>query len=441
MLNKKMAAVAEQACTRAKKKGAQEVAASLRRTRSYKVVVRDGKVEEIKSSVSRRLSVRVYVDGRYGKHSTSDLSAAGLGTFIDDAVDMTRYLMPDKHRTLPDPKLYEGRSTADLGIYDPDHGKVTTATRKAAAKAVHDAARARGGDKVISVGAGFSDNASEWVLVHTNGFADGDRSTGYGQWADVSVKDPSGKRPSDWAQVRSRRHDALEKPEKTGYRAADRAVAAIGADKIDSVKLPLIIENRAVSRLLGGLRSPLSGWALDQKRSCFEKSLDKTVASKLLTITDDPLRTGGFGSRRFDGEGISAVKRPLIDAGVLKSFYIDSYYGKKLGRAPTSGGGSNLVFATGKRDLDAMCKAVGKAVLITRFIGGNSNSTTGDFSHGIAGFLIQGGKRARTLSSMNVAGNHTEFWKTLVEIGNDPYLYSSQLTPSLLFEAVLVSGK
>ncbi len=108
---------------------------------------------------------------------------------------------------------------------------------------------------------------------------------------------------------------------------------------------------------------------------------------------------------------------------------------------PTSGGGSNLIFSTGKRDLDALCKAVGKAVLITRFIGGNSNSTTGDFSHGIAGFLIQGGKRARPLSSMNVAGNHTEFWKTLVEIGNDPYRHSSQLTPSLLFEAVLVSGK
>ena len=441
MLNKKMAEVAEQACARAKKKGCQEAAASLRRTRSYKVVVRDGKVEEIKASVSRRLSVRVFVDGRYGSHATSDLSAGGLGKFIDDAVEMTRYLMPDKFRALPEPKLYEGRSTGDLGVFDPDHGKLTTDGRKRAATEVYQAARTRGGDRVISVGAGFSDSSSEWVLVQTNGFADGDRSTSYGQWADVSVKDPSGRRPSDWAQAMARRRGALEKPRKTGELAADRALASIGADKIKSVKLPLIIENRAVSRLLGGLRSPLSGWALDQKRSCFEKSLDRPIASRLLTVTDDPLLAGGWGSRRFDGEGVTAVKRPLLAAGVLKSFYIDTYYGKKLGQAPTTGGASNLVFATGKRDLDALCKAVGKAVLITRFIGGNSNSTTGDFSHGIAGFLIQGGKRTRALSSMNVAGNHTHFWKTLVEIGNDPYLHASQLTPSLLFEAVLVSGK
>ncbi len=441
MLDKKMAAVAEQACARAKKKGAQDAAARLGRTRSYKVVVRDGKVEEIKSSVSRRLSVRVFVDGRYGKHSTSDLSAEGLGKFIDDAVDMTRYLMPDKQRTLPDPKLYEGRSTADLAIFDADHGKLTTAQRKQAATALHDAARARGGDKVISVGAEFYDSVSEWVLVNTNGFAEGDRSTSFGQWADVSVKDPSGKRPSDWAHANSRRFATLEKPRQTGELAADRALASIGADKIASVKLPLIIENRAVSRVLGGLRSPLSGWALDQKRSCFDDSQGKRVASKLLSVTDDPLLSGGWGSRRFDGEGLTAVKRPIIEAGVLKNFYIDTYYGKKLGRAPTTGGKSNLVFATGKRGLDAMCKAVGKAVLVTRFIGGNSNSTTGDFSHGIAGFLIQGGKRTRPLSSMNVAGNHTEFWKTLVEVGDDPYRHSSQLTPSLLFEALLVSGK
>ena len=441
MLNKKLARVAEQACARAKKRGASEAGASLRRRRSYKVVVRDGEVEELKASVSRRLSVRIFVDGRYGSHSTSDLSPAALGKFIDDAVDMTRFLMPDKHRSLPEPRLYEGRSTNDLGLYDADHAKLTTDQRKQAAMALHAAARERGGDRVISVGAGFSDSSSEWVLVHTNGFADGDRSTVYGQWADVSVKDPAGKRPSDWAQAMARRRADMEPPDKTGALAADRALAAIGAGKVASVKLPLIIENRSVSRLLSGLNSPLSGWALDQKRSCFEKSQGQLVASKLLSVTDEPLLARGWGSHRFDGEGITARKMPVIEAGVLKNYFIDTYYGKKLSRPPTTAGSSNLVFSSGKRDLDAICRAVGKAVLVTRFIGGNSNSTTGDFSHGIAGFLIQGGKRTRPLAAMNVAGNHTQLWKTLVEIGNDPYLHSSKLTPSLLFEPVMVAGK
>lgn len=441
MIEKKLQQTAELACARARKQGAKEAAASVAERRSYKVVVRDGKVEELKASVSRRLAMRVYVDGRYGRHTTSDLEPTALGRFIDDAVEMTRFLMPDKHRSLPDPKLYQGRSKAALGIHDPQHDKLTTTERRRAALALHDAARAKAGAHVISVGAAFYDSARQWVLVQSNGFTDGDRSTSYGQWADVSVKDPAGRRPSDWAESMARRRGDLASPELTGGEAAQRAVAAIGAGKIETVKLPLVIENRAVSRILRGLLSPLSGWALDQKRSCFDGKQGQAVASKLLTITDDPLRAGGWGSRRFDGEGISARSMPVLDHGVLRNYYIDSYYGKKLKQPPTTGGRSNLVFAAGERDLETICKRVGKAVLVTRFIGGNSNSTTGDFSHGLGGFLLEGGKRSRPLASMNVAGNHLEFWKGLVELGNDPYLHSTVMTPSLLFEPVLVSGK
>jgi len=441
MINKNLANIAERASQRARKKGAQEASAGVRMNRMFKVVGRDGKVEEVKAAVSRSLSLRGFVDGRYGRHSTSDLQPAAMDRFIDDAVEMTRFLMPDKYRSLHDPELYKGRSTADLGIYDPNHDKLTMEARKQAALTLHGAARSAGGDKVISVGAGFYDNLGEWVLVNSNGFSDGDRSTLYGQWADVSVKDPSGRRPSDWAQAQARQYEKLDKAAQTGKEAADRALAQIGAKKIESVKLPLIIENRAVGRIVGGLQGPLSGGSLDQKRSCFEKSQGKQVASKLLTITDDPLRKGGWSSRRFDGEGISARKMPIIEAGTLKNFYIDTYYGKKLSRPPTTGGSSNLVFALGSRGLDAICAAAGKAVLVTRFIGGNSNSTTGDFSHGIFGFLVEGGKRGQPIASMNVAGNHKTFWKSLKEVGNDPYRYSSLLAPTLLLKPILVSGK
>jgi hypothetical protein len=42
---------------------------------------------------------------------------------------------------------------------------------------------------------------------------------------------------------------------------------------------------------------------------------------------------------------------------------------------------------------------------------------------------------------MNIAANHTEFWKTLQKIGGDPYRDSARLTPSLLFAPLLVAGK
>ena len=431
----------ELACDEARKRGAQQARARGSSSQSTKVVIRDGKQEEVKAAASRGLSLEVYVDGRYGKHETSILEPAELEAFIGRAVAMTRVLMPDPHRFLPAPKHYTGRSTAELGIYDADHARVTTDRRQQRAMAAHDAAHEAAGKQVISVSGGASDRQGLSVLRATNGFADSQHSSSFWVWAEVSIKDPSGRRPNDWAEAGARKHDRLPDPREVGRQAAQRTLAIVGADKIASLTVPLIIENRAVGRLLGGLLAPLSGWALDQKRSCFEKSLGQGIASPGLSIIDDPLLPGGWGSRRFDGEGLTARRRPLLDKGVLRTFFVDAYYARKLEREPTSGGASNLVFAPGSEDLEALCRRAGRAIVISDFLGGNSNSTTGDFSHGIRGFLVEDGKRKRPIASMNIAGNHQTFWKTLQAVGNDPYPHGSHRTPSLLFAPTVVAGK
>jgi PmbA protein len=85
-------------------------------------------------------------------------------------------------------------------------------------------------------------------------------------------------------------------------------------------------------------------------------------------------------------------------------------------------------------------KDLDRGILITGFIGGNSNSTTGDASVGILGQLFEEGKTVQPVSEMNIADNHLKFWQKLAEVGNDPWLYSSFRTPSLVFTDVVVSG-
>ncbi len=142
----------------------------------------------------------------------------------------------------------------------------------------------------------------------------------------------------------------------------------------------------------------------------------------------------------FDDEGLAAVKRPIIENGVLKSYYIDNYYGRKLGMKPTSGSSSNVVFNAGSRKLDEMIGSLKKGVLITGFIGGNCNGSTGDFSYGIEGFFIQDGKIIHPVNEMNITGNMNQFWFSLAELGNDIRENESQRIPSLLFENVDLSG-
>jgi len=107
---------------------------------------------------------------------------------------------------------------------------------------------------------------------------------------------------------------------------------------------------------------------------------------------------------------------------------------------PTIGSISQLVFEKGERSMEEILETMERGILVTGFNGGNSNSTSGDFSFGIEGFLIENGKRVQPISEMNVTGNMLTLWQKLEEIGNDPRLNNAYQIPSLLFNDVDFSG-
>lgn len=437
----KLLDVAKDAVALALKKGAEGAVARAYRSRDVDLTWRDGRVEKTSEATTRGVSMALYVDGRYSAVSTSDLRPEGLSSFLDDTIAMARSLAKDPHRSLPDPKLYAGRSTADLQLLDPRHEAVTPDVRRRLAKDLEDAARAvKGSEAIVSVTTSTSDAHSESARFSSNGFEGQMEQTSFWISADVSVKDPDGRKPEAWWSAGARAFGDLMSPAEVGRLAGERAIERIGSKKTESVVLPLVIENRAAGRLVSALVGALSGRALQQKQSFLEGKLGAEIASKLLSITDDPLLPKGFGSRYYDSEGIAAKRMTVVENGVLRAYYIDDYYGRKLKVAPTTGSSSNLVFALGKKDLSSILADVKEGVLVTGFLGGNSNATTGDYSLGIQGHRIRGGKRAEPVSETNIAGNQKELWKKLVAVGNDPWSHSSTRTPTLVFEGVQLAG-
>jgi PmbA protein len=202
----------------------------------------------------------------------------------------------------------------------------------------------------------------------------------------------------------------------------------------------VLVENRVAGRLVRALTGPLGGRSLQQKQSFLEGKLGSQIASKLLTMTDDPHVVRGFGSRLYDGDGIATKKRAIIEKGILKSYYIDDYYGRKLKMDPTTGGSTNLIFGLGTKSFDELVRDMRDGVVVTGFLGGNSNATTGDFSLGVQGFVVEKGKMTKPIAEVNMSGNQSGFWKKLAAVGADPYSYSSMRTPSLLFDAAEIAG-
>lgn len=420
--------------------GADEARVSVDRQRYVSLEYRERKVEKLEEATTNGLSLTLYLNGKYSSHRTSDLRKDGLAAFIRESVAMTKYLTEDQYRYLPEPELYAGRKDVDLDLVDAKYQSVQADKRHEVAKQVEAAALDLGGDKIISVTSGYYDSHSETATVASNGFEGAVEQTAFWSGAEVTARDEGDKRPSDWWWQGGSHRDFVADPVEIGRKAAQRALNRVGSDKIPTETMPIIVENRATGRLLGWLGAGLDGRNLQQKSSFFEGKLGEQVASPVLTVADDPFVKRGQNSRLFDGEGIAARPLPVIEKGVLRTFFIDTYYGRKLGMAPTTGSPSNSVFELGDKGPDDWMKELGRGVLVTGFIGGNSNSSTGDFSAGIQGFYFENGSIVKPVAELNIAGNHLEFWKQLVGLGNDPYEYSSLRSPCLVFEGVSVSG-
>jgi len=420
------------------KQGASQTKVNVSNSRNVEVEVRDKKIEKLKETTQNSLSLNIYLDHKYSGHRTNDLRKESMERFIKEAVAATKYLSADEFRELPDSKYYPKDKTKDLNLCDKNYEELNTDKRIEIAKALEKSAVSQS-DKIISATGGFSDSKYSSAMVLSNGFEGINEATYYSAGAEVTVRD-NDARPEDWAYQSNRFFDKLPDAEKLGKEAAERALRKVGQKKIESGKFDMLVESRVAGRLIGMLIGPMSARSLQQKRSYLEGMLGKKVASDKFTVIDDPFISGAFGSRLYDGDGIASQKRVMIEKGVLKNYYIDNYYGKKLGLEPTSSGTSNLVFDYGKRSLEEMIKSIDKGILVTSFNGGNSNGTTGDFSFGIAGMLIEKGILVHPVYEMNITGNAKDFWNQLVEMGSDVYENSSWKRSSMLFEDIYFAG-
>ncbi len=439
MTSKDYVELARWAITQARKSGAQDAAVDVRDRREVQVRFRDKAIEKLQEAQRHSLSISIYLKNRYSSQSTNNLQKASLEKFINDAVAMTGYLSEDPYRKLPDPKYYEGREKKNLESRDPAYESLSTEARIESAQQAADAS-STASNRTVSITAGFSDSLSRSVKVHSNGFEGEQEETSFSLYANPTIKDDEGKLVEEYAYFSTRLRLDLPDPRKVGKEATDRALRRMGQKKVNSEKMDMVVENRQASQVLWPLIGPLSGSALQQKQSFLEGKLSQKVASENLTLVDDPFIPRGLGSQLFDAEGLAAKRRTVIEKGVLKTYFIDNYDGRKLGMEPTTGGTSNLVFEYGAKSCDAIIKGVRRGIFVTGFIGGNSNGTTGDFSFGISGMFIENGALVKPVYEMNVSGNMKDFWNELIEIGNDPDVYSGWRTPTLRFGNVQFSG-
>ena len=433
--NKKLA---QWAMDYALKNGCQAAKVSLYSGSNTSFELRDAQMDKLQQASESRMSLFLYVDGRYGTYSTNRLDKKELESFIRNGVESTRYLAEDEARVLPDASRYYKGGKPDLQLLDPQFSAVNPDNKVALAQAI--AEEALGKDpRIISVESSYGDGDGFSYQITSNGFEGETQQSWYSLSASVAVKDEGEARPSSYWYESSLYLDKLVK-EGVGQKALERTLQKIGQKKTKSGRYTMVVDPMNSGQLLRPMLSAIFGSALQQKNSFLLDKLGQKVGSDKFTLLDEPHLIGASGARYFDSEGVATERRSVFDKGVLKTYYIDTYNAKKMDVDPTVANPSILVMQLGNKDLNGLISDVAHGILVTGFNGGNSNSSTGDFSYGIEGFLIEKGKLTLPLSEMNVTGNMITLWNSLAETGNDTRLNSSWRIPSLVFEGVDFSG-
>jgi len=432
--------LAERVVRYAKNLGADEVGCTVSEGTHVTIQRRGGKIEQATEATTRGLSLSVLCDDRYSSNSTSDLRTEALEPFVKRAVDSTGFLEPDPARRQADAELCgRGVSVEQLDQDDPYWHQRTAEDRSRYAEELEQALVSLHTDDVISSAVYSADGRSHTIRVMSNGFSGESEGAWFAAGGEMALREGD-KRPESSAYYAQRYFSDLPPIEEIAAEVRRRTRERLGAGPIDTGVYPMLLPGRAAGRILGALAGPMSGGSLHQGRSCLAGKLGEAIGSKKFTLIDDPTLARGLGSRPWDGDAIRSRPRTLINQGVLEQYNIGLYHSRKLDMPPTSGGRSNWIIPPGDRSVAQIAAELPKAIVVTGFLGGNSNGTTGDFSLGIRGVLWENGEPTQSLSEMNVTGNITTLFLSLTEVANDPWVYGSVRSPTLLFQDVQFSG-
>lgn len=405
----------------------------------------NGELDKVSHCLDRSMSVCLFVDGRYGTFSTNRLVENELDDFIKRSVATVRMLAEDPCRELPDPSRTAKNALTgkELELYDPAYPDLTSDERLRMAMEA-SIFKNREANGLISEEGEYSDSIYDTLVMDTNGLRCRHTETSFEYGVEMTVKDSGGNRFSGyWWDSTSRLKDLSIND--CGETAFQRATAQIGPVKIPGGKYTMVVDSENSSRLVTPLTAALGAFSLQQRNSFLIDTLGKKIFPEWLDIWDRPLREGRTGSRLFDSEGIAARETPVIEKGVVKEYFVNTYMSNKMGIAPTIEDVMRPVLEPcvapclerpATMDRDGIMALVGDGILVTGFNGGNSNSATGDFSFGVEGFLFKDGKIVHPVRETLITGNLLTLWGNLLAAGDDARACKSKAIPTLAFADV-----
>ncbi|GAC1435808.1 MAG: TldD/PmbA family protein [Terriglobales bacterium] len=443
--------VAQDIVRRAMKGGASAAECVVREGDEFSTLVRLGQVETLKESGSRAIGMRVFYGQRAASTYSSDFSREGLDRMVKSALELAKITSEDPCSGIPDPSQL-GSISGDLDLYSSDVYSLPGEDRINYARRTEKAALDFDSRIKNSEGGSFDAATGHKILANSHGFV-GEYQRSYCSISAVPIahSEDGGMQRDYWYSV-ARSLSRLDSPENVGQIAAQRTLRRLGARKVKTARVPVVFDPMVATSILSHIFEGINGDSVYRGASFLAGKLGQKIAGDSVTIIDDGTKPGGFGTSPFDGEGVPTRRTVVIENGVLKSYLLNTYTGKKLSMSTTGNAArglagtpgispGNYFLQPGAKTPKEIIAGIPDGLYVTEFLGHGANLVTGDYSRGASGMWISGGELAYPVEEITVAGNLKDLFFNIAEIGNDLEFRGAMACPTIRIEGLTVGGE
>ena len=422
----------------ARRLGADQAEASASAGSGLSVTVRKQATETLEYHRDQGLSVTVYMGGRKGSASTSDMSAASLNETVAKACSLASYGAVDEAAGLADAARM-ATAIPDLQLFHPWN----LSAEQAIELATECEAAALDFDKRISNSEGATVSTHEGCRTYGNshGFLAGYPDSQYSISCAVLAAAGS-EMQRDYEFTVARDPADLLAPGKVGMDAARRTVQRLGSRKLDTRVTPVIFPARLARGLIGHAIGALRGGALYRRASFLLDCLGEEIFAPHLSVQENPFLPKALASTAFDDEGVATAERLLIENGVLRGYVLATYYARKLGLESTgnAGGVHNLLVSNTGESYADLIEQMDTGFIVTELMGQGVNAVTGDYSRGASGFWVEKGEIAYPVHEVTLAGNLRDIYRDIVAVATDTDARGGIRTGSMLISKITLAG-
>lgn len=420
------------------RQGATDCEVGVSQNTGLSVGVRQGEVETVEFNRDQGFAITLYAGQRKGSASTSDTSDEAIRSAIEAALGIARHASEDSFAGLADAQLM-ATELPDLDLYHPWALNAEQAIERALAC---EAAALAMDSRLTSDSANVSSQQGCRVYGNSNGFIGSALGTRHSASAVMIVASDQGMQRDYWYGV-DRVAANLPSPEALGRKAAQRTLARLGTRTVKTAKVPVLFAADQASGLLGHLIGAIAGGAIYRQSSYLLEAMGQPVFPDWVSIDERPYMPRALGSSAFDGDGLATREQAFVQQGVLHSWVLGTYSGRKLNLPSTanSGGVHNLQITSNAGDLQALLREMGTGLLVTELMGQGVNGVTGDYSRGAGGFWVENGEIQFPVQEVTIAGNLKDMFANLRCVGSDIERRGNNLTGSWLVDGMTVGGE